>query len=138
MCRSALSALAALIAIAFAAPVGAWKGEMASGVRPIAEVQAMAELGDYVTVEGEVVDVQMGNGNVLIVMLRDDSGTVPLRVPNHLQRHFAGGGPKGGSGPDGATPQVGRRARVGGQWNHAYMDDDTWGIRVERAEPLSD
>lgn len=30
------------------------------------------------------------------------------------------------------------RARVGGQWKHAYMDDDTWGIEVQRVEPLRD
>lgn len=138
MHRVAIGSFGFLLALAFAVPVSAWKGEMAGGVKPISEVQAKAELGDHVVVEGEVVEVRMGSGNVIIVMLEDDTGVVPLRVPNHLQRHFAGGGPKGGSGPDGASPQVGRRARVGGQWNHAYMDDDTWGIRVQKVEPLQD
>ncbi len=138
MNRVVIGAFGCPLALPFAAPVTAWKGEVIGGLKSIAEVQANAELGDYVVVQGEVVDVRLGNGNVVIVMFRDDTGIVPLRIPNHLQRHFAGGGPKGGSGPDGASPQVGRRARVGGQWNHAAMDDDTWGIRVQQVEPLQD
>lgn len=138
MQRLVIGTFGVLLAVMLAAPVSAWKGERPGGVMTIAEVQEAAERGDFVVVEGEIVDVQSGNGNVVIVMLRDATGVVPLRVPNHLQREFAGGGPKGGVGPSGASPQVGRRARVRGQWNHAIMDDSTWGIQVQQAERLGD
>ena len=62
---------------------------------------------------------------------------VPLVVPNHLKRKLGGAKDTGGTGPDGIQPKVGGRARVGGLWDHKHMDDDTWGIHVQRAERLN-
>jgi len=104
--------------------------------RPIAEVQQKAESGDYVVVEGTVKDYFMGNGSNMVVILEDASGSLPLVVPNSMLRRFAGGTASGGSGPTGAEPTIGNRARVGGRWDHKPMDYDTWGIYVSRAEPL--
>ena len=138
MLRIAIGSMFFAAAVLMAAPVNAWKGEMAGGVKPIAEVLEKAERGDYVIVQGEVERVTKGEGNRLIVYFSDDTGSIPMAVPNHLMRHFKGGGAKGGSGPSGVKPQVGGRARVGGKWDHALMDDSTWGIRVQKVEPLED
>jgi hypothetical protein len=140
MRRRSIATLAGLFfaSLALAVPAAAWKGELADGVTPITEVLEKAEKGDWVIVEGEITRVTTGSGNRLIVFFADATGQIPLAVPNHLLRHFAGGGPKGGSGPGGVTPEVGQRARVGGKWDHAHLDDDTWGIRVQRVEPLED
>ena len=138
MLRFAIGSLGFALTVALAAPAGAWEGELAGLVKPIAEVKQKAEPGDFVVVEGRVADVQSGSGSLVIVIFEDDTGSVPMAVPNHLQRHFAGGGPTGGSGPSGVDPQIGRRARVGGLWDHAYLDDDTWGIRVQNVEPIED
>jgi len=138
MLRFAIGSIGFALTVALVAPVGAWEGELAGLVQTIAETQEKAESGDFVVVEGRVADVQSGSGSLVIVIFEDDTGSLPLAVPNHLQRHFAGGGPKGGSGPSGVDPQIGRRARVGGLWDHAYMDDDTWGIRVQRVEQIED
>jgi hypothetical protein len=133
-----LAILAGLMAFALAAPAAAWKGELEGGVRPISEVVEKAERFDHVIVEGEVTRVTTGHGNRVVVFFEDATGEIPLAVPNHLLRHFAGGSATGGSGPGGVSPQVGRRARVMGQWDHASLDDGTWGIRVQKVEPLDD
>jgi hypothetical protein len=138
MLRFAIGSLGFALTVALVAPAGAWEGALAGFVKPIAEVQQKAEPGDFVVVEGRVADVQSGSGSLVIVIFEDDTGSLPMAVPNHLQRHFAGGGPTGGSGPSGVDPQIGRRARVGGLWDHAYLDDDTWGIRVQNVEPIED
>ena len=138
MLRSVIGSLAFVLTFALAAPASAWEGELAGLVRPIAEVQEKAEPGDFVVVEGEVADVTTGNGSLVVVIFKDASGSVPLVVPNHLQRHLAGGGPTGGSGPDGIDPKVGARARVGGRWDHKHMDDGIWGIRAQRVERIED
>lgn len=70
----------------------------------------------------------MGSGSRYIVTLEDGTGSVPVRVPEHLLRKVGGG----------RTPQNGIRARVGGQWTHAYMDDETWGIHAQTAERVED
>ena len=104
-----------------------WKGAPAK-VHTIAEVQEKAESGDYVVVEGRVVDVSQGSGSRYIAILEDGSGTLPVRIPEHLRRHFG----------EGRTPGTGGRFRVGGQWTHAYMDQTTWGIHAQKVERLSD
>jgi hypothetical protein len=114
----------------------AWDGELAPLVQPISVVQEKAESGDFVVVEGKVSDVRTGNGSSTIVIFTDGSGTVPLDVPSHLLRDLAGATPQGGAGPEGITPKIGAKARVGGKWDHKRMDNDTWGIRVQRVEPL--
>jgi hypothetical protein len=138
MLRSVIGSLGFVLTLMLAAVASAWEEELARLVRPIAEVQEKAEPGDFVVVEGEVADVTTGNGSLVIVIFRDASGSVPLAVPNSLLRHLAGGGPAGGSGPDGVDPKVGARARVGGRWDHKHMDDRTWGIRVQRVERIED
>jgi len=136
MRRLVFELLGFLLVAAFAATAFAWEGEMAGLVLPIAVVQEKAESGDFVVVEGEVADVQTGGGSETIVIFTDSSGTLPLAVPNHLLRELAGAKARGGTGPGGISPKIGKSARVGGKWGHSPMDDDTWGIRVQRVEPL--
>jgi hypothetical protein len=136
MHRPAFRLLGFLLVAAFAATAFAWEGEMAGLVQPIAVVQEKAESGDFVVVEGEVTEVQTGSGSLVIVIFKDSSGTVPLAVPNHLLRKLAGATAQGGVGPSGISPKIGKSARVGGEWDHKHMDNETWGIRVQRVEPL--
>jgi hypothetical protein len=136
MHRLVFKLLAFLLVAAFAATALAWEGEMADFVQPIAAVKEKAESGDFVVVEGTVADDRTGDGSITIVIFQDSSGQLPLAVPNHLLRELAGGKPAGGAGPDGISPKIGKSARVGGKWDHKNMDNDTWGIRVQRVEPL--
>ena len=136
MHRLVFGSLAFLLVTALAVTASAWEGEMAGIVKPIAVVQEKAESGDFVVVEGTVKDVQTGGGSTTIVIFTDSSGTLPLAVPNHLLRKLAGATPQGGAGPGGITPKIGKSARVGGTWDHKQMDNDTWGIRVQRVEPI--
>jgi hypothetical protein len=122
--RPSVRAAAILAAIGLAAPALAWKGEHATGVRPIAEVAARAESGDFVTVEGTIAEVTTGSGSRTVVKLEDATGSVLVRVPEHLLRHLN----------EGRAPEVGRHVRVGGTWGHAYLDQDTWGIHAQTAE----
>jgi hypothetical protein len=133
--RTAVVTFALVIALATAAT--AWEGELAGAVQPIAEVLEKAEKNDFVVVEGRVADVQIGDGSIVIVHFEDDTGSLYLVIPNHLQRHFAGGTPAGGAGPSGASPVIGAHARVAGKWNQKPMGEG-WGIQVQRAEPLQD
>ena len=118
--------LAAIAALALAAPAAAWKGSMASGVLPIAEVNAKAEYGDLVVVQGHITAVQTGSGSRFVVTLEDDTGSVFVRVPEHLLRKLNGGKP----------PEVGRHVRVSGKWDHASLDDKIWGIHAQSAESV--
>jgi hypothetical protein len=127
--------IAGLIAV-LAAAATARAEDPGPSTKTIAEVRQDAEHNDYVTVEGWVADVRVGHGNRMVVILEDESGSVPLAVPNHLSRQFAGAKATGGTGPTGAEPRLGARARVGGKWDHEHMNDENWGIRVERVEPL--
>lgn len=120
--------LFALAGLLLAAPSGlAWKGAPAT-VHSIEEVQEKAESGDYVVVEGRVTNVALGSGSRYIATLEDDSGSIPVRIPEHLRRHFG----------EGKTPGTGDRFRVSGKWTHAYMDDTTWGIHAQKVERLAD
>jgi hypothetical protein len=120
--------LLTLAVLLLAAPSGlAWKGAPAN-VNPISEVQEKAESGDYVVVEGRVTNVSLGSGSRYIATLEDDSGSVLVRIPEHLRRHFG----------EGKTPGTGGHFRVGGKWTHAYMDDSTWGIHAQKVERLAD
>jgi hypothetical protein len=107
-----------------AAPAVAWKGERAPGVRAIAEVNARAESGDYVSVEGEITEMRTGSGSRWVVTLEDSTGSVLVRVPEHLLRSLN----------QGRDPEVGRRVRVSGKWDHASLDDEIWGIHAQAAE----
>jgi len=114
----------AAIASALAAPAAAWKGTLQSGVVPIAEVEAKAESGDYVTVQGTITAVTTGSGSRNVVTLEDGTGSVLVRVPEHLLRSLN----------EGRAPEVGRTVRVGGTWGHGYLDNDVWGIHAQAAE----
>ena len=114
----------AAIAGALAAPAAAWKGTLQSGVVPIAEVMAKAESGDFVTVQGTITDVTTGSGSRNVVTLKDASGSVLVRVPEHLLRSLN----------QGRAPEVDRVVRVGGTWGHGYLDHDVWGIHAQTAE----
>jgi hypothetical protein len=120
--RLVLTAFA--ITVALAAPAQAWKGEHAAGVTTIAEVRDKAESGDLVTVEGAITAVTTGSGSRHVVTLEDDTGSVLIRVPEHLLRRLN----------EGRAPEVGRRVRVGGTWGHGYLEQDTWGIHAQTAE----
>jgi hypothetical protein len=130
--------LAALFSVVLAVPALAWKGELLGGVKSIAEIQEKAEKGDYVVVQGEIVEIMTGNGSTMVVVLEDATGTVYLAVPGHLLREFAGGSPAGGSGPTGVTPEIGRMAQVGGLWDRETLNGDKWGIRVQKAHPIAE
>ena len=116
--------LVACTALTLAAPAVAWKGSLANGVVPIAEVKARAESGDFVMVEGEITDVGTGSGSRRVVTLEDATGSVLIRVPEHLLRSLN----------EGRDPEVGRHVRVGGTWGQAYLDEDVWGIHAQTAE----
>jgi hypothetical protein len=136
MHRLVFELLGFLLVAAFAATAFAWEGEMAGLAQPIAVVQEKAESGDFVVVEGEVADVRTGSGSTAIVIFKDSSGTLPLAVSNYLLRKLAGATAQGGTGPGDVSPKIGKSARVGGTWDQSHMDNDTWGIHVQRVEPL--
>jgi hypothetical protein len=119
-----IALLVAFACLWLAAPAAAWKGELASGVLPIAEVQAKAESGDIVTVEGQITDVGTASGSRLVVTIEDATGSVLVRVPEHMLRNLNGG----------KDPEVGRKVRVSGKWGHAYLDKEIWGIEAQDAE----
>ena len=116
--------LLTLASLSLAVPAAAWKGELKAGVRPIAEVNARAESGDLVTVEGRIADVATGSGSRTVVTLEDASGSVLVRVPENLLRKLNGG----------HAPEVGTHVRVLGKWGHAALDDQMWGIHAQSAE----
>ena len=88
--RTALLISSALM-LAFATPAVAWKGDLAAAVLTVATVNEKAESGDLVAVQGHITDVSMGSGSRYIVTLKDDTGSVLIRVPEHLLRHVAEG-----------------------------------------------
>lgn len=61
-----------------------------------------------------------------MVTLEDETGSVLVRVPDHLLRELNGG----------HEPNVGVRVRARGRWAHACTDDEIWGIHAEAAEPV--
>lgn len=122
--RTAL--LVAFACLSLAAPAAAWKGPHSSGVQPIDEVKAKAESGDQVTVEGKITDLTTGSGSRRVVTLEDSTGSVLVRVPEHLLRVLN----------DGKDPQVGRRVRVSGEWGNSYLDHDVWGIHAQDAQRI--
>ena len=112
------------IALAIAAPATAWKGQLEAEVQPIAQVNEKAQSGDRVVVQGHITEVTVGSGSRHIVTLEDDTGSVLVRVPEHLIRHLA----------EGRDPEVGSHVRVAGEWAHAYLDQEIWGIHAQDAE----
>lgn len=118
------AAIAFVAIVCLAVPAAAWKGEGAGLVRPIAEVAENAESGDFVAVEGTVVEKRTGNGGLIVLRVEDVSGELWVAVPEHVYRDL-------GNDP------LHKRARFVGKWDHQYMDDDVWGIRVQHIEPVA-
>ena len=116
------------LAIGLPAAGWAWKGDIGTPI-PIAEVHEKAESGDYVVVEGVVVDVRSGQGSLRLATIEDDTGRVIIALPNHLLRDV--------KTTPGRTPLY-QRVRVAGNWDHKYMDDGTWGIRASAIEQVED
>jgi RecJ-like exonuclease len=118
----------ALLLGASLAPAHAWKGDAGAKVHPIAEVDAKAEKGDVVTVEGEITDVRSGPGSLRMAIVEDATGEVVVAVAEHLRR--------GIERTPGEDP-IGARVRVTGTWEHGYLEQDRRGIRVTSVEVLS-
>lgn len=119
--------LATLACLTLSAPAFAWKGQPPKGTSSLAEVHAKAEKGDIVVVEGVIAEIGTASGTARLVTLDDGTDTVLVRVPENMLRRLN----------DGKEPQLGRRVRVSGRWDHAYLDKDVWGIQAldaERAE----
>jgi len=119
-----LVALALVIAFE---PALAWKGAAGGSVRSIADVNAMAEEGDVVTVEGEIVEVSSGPGSLRLAVVEDETGTVLVAVAEYLRREL--------EREPGEDP-VGLRVRVTGSWDHGYLKQDRWAIRATSVERL--
>jgi DNA/RNA endonuclease YhcR with UshA esterase domain len=118
--------LVAIACLTLAVPVAAWKGEPATATPSLAEVKENAEKGDILVVEGRITDVGTASGSSRLVTLDDGTGTVLVRVPENMLRRLN----------DGKDPQVGRRVRVTGRWDHAYLDKNVWGIQALDAERI--
>jgi len=106
-------------------PALAWKGTIAAGVRPIAEVQEKAESGDYVVVEGQVTKVQSGMGSLVVGLIEDETGSVYVAVPQHVRRTTE------------RKPEMWGWVQVAGRWDHQKLkerDDAVWGIHVQQIE----
>lgn len=97
----------------------------------IESIRESALVGDFVTVQGEVV----GSTSKRLFELQDDSGTVLVVIPDHVQRDLG-------------TPKKSETVRVFGRWDHdpskaperaeaqteGRKAESTWGIRVQRLE----
>jgi hypothetical protein len=79
-------------------------------------------------VQGHISDVDLGSGSRPIVTLKDDTGSVLIRVPEYLLRELI----------DGRSPQIGAHVRIVGKWTHAYLDQDIWGIHAQTAERVEE
>lgn len=77
---------AALLLTLVLVPSLAWKRERVPGVPRISEVLENAEQGDYVTVEGEVISVELGQGSLRLATLDDETREVVVAVPEYLRR----------------------------------------------------
>ena len=106
-------------------PSLAWKGASAGSVQPIAEVLDKAESGDIITVEGQVVNTTTGSGSMLVAILSDGTGELPIAVPDSMIRML-----------DARTGEAtgGQRYRVTGRWGNKQMDEQTWGIYAQKIE----
>jgi len=120
--RAAL--IASFACLVLAAPALAWKGQPVKGTPSIAAVTENAEKGDILVVEGTITELGTASGSARLVTLDDGTGTVLVRVPENMLRRLNGGN----------DPQVGRRVRVTGRWDHAYLDKNVWGLQALDAE----
>jgi hypothetical protein len=120
--------LSLALLVALLVPALGWKGASAGSVVPIADVLANAESGDILTIEGQVVDSTTGSGSLMIAILEDATGQLPVAVPDSLIRKIdARQGEASG----------GQRYRVTGRWTHKKMDDETWGLYAQQIERVA-
>jgi hypothetical protein len=99
-----------------------------AGVQPVSEVQAKAEKGDVVTVQGAITDVRSGPGSLRIAIVEDETGEVMVAVSEHLRRSL--------EREPGEDP-IGARVTVTGTWEHGYLEQDLWAIRATAVEVIS-
>jgi hypothetical protein len=115
------------LAVGLPAAGWAWKGSLGTPM-PIQEVHEKAESGDYVIVEGVIVELRSGSGSYRLATLEDDTGRVIVAVPEYLRRTL--------EKTPGENPMY-ERVRAAGKWDHKAMDKGVWGIRasaIERVE----
>jgi uncharacterized protein YdeI (BOF family) len=92
----------------------AWKGGP-GGAMPIAEAMSQAESGDYFVVEGVVIDTKSKE----LYRIRDDSGTMLIRIPDFVRR-------------ESGVPKKNEKIRVSGRFDSKKLDSSTQGMRVQQ------
>ena len=104
----------------------AYKGELAAQVVPISKAVEIADSGDRVTVEGQVIGKTSKQGNLTIFEIEDDTGSVLVAVTERQMRELR---------EPGMSPR-GEWVRVSGKWTHGYMKTEREGIRAQRVERI--
>jgi len=90
----------------------AWQAPPA-GVVPITEARERADIGDYLVLEGVVVERNTDG----LFEIRDDTGSMLIVIPEFITR-------------DEGTPEKTERIRVAGKYDHAKLDRSVQGLRV--------
>jgi uncharacterized protein YdeI (BOF family) len=103
-----------LLAVGLAQGAHAWRGGP-GGVMQIKEALEIAEIGDYLVIEG-IVDRRLQKNGELF-MIHDDSGSMPVAIPEYLRRE------KG-------TPVAGERIRVSGKFDQKKLQRGKKGLRA--------
>lgn len=111
-----------------AQPALAWKGEPSGSVRSIAEVNAKAEEGDVLTIEGVIVSVSSGPGSLQLAVVEDETGKVLVAVAEYLRRELQ---------REPGEDAKGVRVRVTGRWDHGYLDQGKWALRASKLERIA-
>jgi uncharacterized protein YdeI (BOF family) len=109
-----IGGLVVLLLLSMALGANAWKGGP-GGAIPIAEAMAQADKGDYFVVEGVVVDTKSKE----LYRIRDDSGTMLVRIPEFLRR-------------ENGAPKKNERIRVSGKFDNKPLDASVRGMRVQQ------
>lgn len=107
----ALGMLAVLFTIAPSTAL-AWKAPPA-GVISIAQVREQAQTGDYLVVEGTVIERKGKH----LFQIEDESGSMWVAIPDFVRR-------------DEGTPEHTERIRVAGKYDHKKLDKSFQGVRV--------
>ena len=126
LARIAVASLLVALTAAFASSSLAYKGELSASVVPISKALEIAESGDMVTVEGEVMGRESGQGNLTIYEIDDGTGSLLVAVSARQIRELREVG----------TDPEGHWVRVQGKWTHGYMKKDRQGIRAQKLEPI--
>jgi len=107
-----LAGAAILIAATLPLTAAAWRSPPA-GVVPIAEVREHAEIGDYMVVEGVVLD-RTRDG---IFEIEDGTGRMLILIPDFVTRAEG-------------VPEKSEHIRVAGKYDDAKLDESVQGIHV--------